>query len=234
MKTTLEDCVQLSHFSFLVGLAICSGAIGCQSIQKAILDDDCTTTRLTFWEPEIDTLPSPQKASEEALLWMKERDTQLLAARGSSLEGVDNGMHLVADQKDWSITETQVFVPELLQREYFTARTSRETKNVARRKPLFARTQFGVQASGLDTPDFLSAPELMARSSFPGAPTQGSGMSSYEVMPGDTLGTISKKIYGTPGRWMELAHLNHLGNGSLIFPKEILFYIKDTQVVSQH
>jgi nucleoid-associated protein YgaU len=53
-------------------------------------------------------------------------------------------------------------------------------------------------------------------------------------MPGDTLGSISKKLYGTPGRWMELAHLNHLGNGSLIYPKEILFYIKDSQVIGQH
>jgi hypothetical protein len=56
---------------------------------------------------------------------------------------------------------------------------------------------------------------------------QGENMAAYIVQPGDTLGTISKKLYGTPQRWMELAHLNQLGNGSLIYPKEIIFYIND-------
>lgn len=222
-------------FSFLVSLGLFSGALGCQSIQKAFLDDDCATTRLTFWERESeDSLPSPKQASEEALLAMKENEAQLLAARGSSLDDMEKGMHLPQDNQDWALSETQVFVPELLQREYFTARGSKDTKNVERRKPLFARSQFGVQAASLDTPAFLPRAGLLARSGVPSGISAGSAMNTYEVVPGDTLGTISKKIYGTPGRWMELAHLNNLGNGSLIYPKEILFYIKDSQVIGQH
>ncbi|HET9237691.1 MAG TPA: LysM domain-containing protein [Oligoflexus sp.] len=222
-------------FSFLVLIGLFSGAIGCQSIQKTILDDDCATTRLTFWDaaPE-DSLPSPRQASEEALLAMKENDAQLLAARGSSLEDMEKGMHLPLDQKNWALGQTQVFVPELLQREYFAPRNTREAKNVERRKPLFARSQFGVEAGSLDAPSFQATVGLQARSLVPVGSPVGSAMNTYEVVPGDTLGTISKKIYGTPGRWMELAHLNHLGNGSLIYPKEILFYIRDSQVISQH
>jgi nucleoid-associated protein YgaU len=227
--------VRKPGFSFLALIALFSGVIGCQSIQKAILDDDCATTRLTFWEAEPeDSLPSPRQASEEALLAMKENDAQLLAARGSSLEDVENGMHLPLDQQEWALGQTQVFVPELLQREYFAPRNTREARNAERRKPLFARSQFGVQAASLDTPSFTTAAGLQARSSVPYGNPHGSAMNTYEVVPGDTLGTISKKIYGTPGRWMELAHLNHLGNGSLIYPKEILFYIKDSQVIGQH
>jgi nucleoid-associated protein YgaU len=227
--------VRKPGFSFLVLIGLFSGVIGCQSIQKAILDDDCATTRLTFWEAEPeDSLPSPRQASEEALLAMKENDAQLLAARGSSLEDMEKGMHLPLDQQEWALGQTQVFVPELLQREYFAPRNTREARNTERRKPLFARSQFGVQAASLDTPSFTTAAGLQARSSAPYGNPHGSAMNTYEVVPGDTLGTISRKIYGTPGRWMELAHLNHLGNGSLIYPKEILFYIKDSQVIGQH
>lgn len=219
-------------FSFLVFVGLVSGVNGCQSIQKAMLDDDCTSTRLTFWERETDdSLPSPKQASEEALLAMKDNEAQLLAARGSSLDDMEKGMHLAQDNQDWALSETQVFVPELLQREYFSSRSTKDNKNVERRKPLFARSQFGVEAASLDTPAFMPRTGLMARA---GVPPVGSAMNTYEVAPGDTLGTISKKIYGTPGRWMELAHLNHLGNGSLIYPKEILFYIKDSQVIGQH
>jgi nucleoid-associated protein YgaU len=227
--------VRKPGFSFLIVIGLFSGVIGCQSIQKAILDDDCATTRLTFWEVEAeDSLPSPRQASEEALLAMKENDAQLLAARGSSLEDMEKGMHLPSDNQDWVLGQTQVFVPELLQREYFASRSTQEAKNVERRKPLFARAQFGVEAAALTTPSFAPTAGLQARSPVSFGSPRGSAMNTYEVVPGDTLGTISKKIYGTPGRWMELAHLNQLGNGSLIYPKEILFYIKDAQVVGQH
>jgi hypothetical protein len=229
--------VRPRSFSFLVLFSVLSGSAGCQSIQKAMLDDDCSTTRLTFWETEADNgLPSPKLASEEALLWMKENETQLLASRESSLDSMEDGMHLGLDKQDWAMGETQVFVPELLQREYFVKRSSHDGKALERRKPLFARSQFGVQAASLDTSTFLPSAGLQARVGVPrsGALAMNNGMSSYEVMPGDTLGTISKKLYGTTGRWMELAHLNQLGNGSLIYPKEILFYIKDSQVPGQY
>jgi nucleoid-associated protein YgaU len=52
-------------------------------------------------------------------------------------------------------------------------------------------------------------------------------MGSYIVQPGDTLSVISVKIYGTSSRWMELAHLNRLGNGSVIFPNELILYVPD-------
>jgi hypothetical protein len=229
--------VRPSFFSFLVLSSYLSGAIGCQSIQKAMFDDDCSTTRLTFWDSETgDDLPSPKEASEEALLWMKDNERQLLAARGSSFDGMEDGMHLAPDHQDWAMGETQVFVPELLQREYFVKRSTQDDKGLERRKPLFAKSRFGVQAVDLDHSPFLPTVALQARVGVPksGALAMNNAMSSYEVMPGDTLGTISKKLYGTPGRWMELAHLNHLGNGSLIYPKEILFYIKDSQVIGQH
>jgi nucleoid-associated protein YgaU len=144
---------------------------------------------------------------------------------------MEKGMHLPQDNQDWALSETQVFVPELLQREYFSSTANKNSKNVERRKPLFGRSQFGVEAASLDVTTFTPRTGLLARA---GASPVGSAMNTYEVVPGDTLGTISKKIYGTPGRWMELAHLNHLGNGSLIYPKEILFYIKESQVIGQH
>jgi len=224
-------------FCFLVIFSNIFGIVGCQSMQRAMFDDDCTTTRLTFWESEtVDSLPSPKLASEEALQWMKENETQLLAAHGSSLDGLEDGLYLAQDNQDWTMDKTQVFVPELLQREYFVKQDYQDSKGMERRKPLFAKAHYGVQAASLDTSTFLPTGVLQARVGVPNGGTlaMSHAMSSYEVMPGDTLGTISKKIYGTPGRWMELAHLNHLGNGSLIYPKEILFYIKDSQVISQH
>jgi nucleoid-associated protein YgaU len=210
-------------------------ASACQSLQQAMFDDDCSSTRLTFWEDEAqDGLPSPREASEEALRWMQERDAQLLAAKESPLDGVDGSFALADDDRDWAVSEAQVFVPELLQREYFTSHPSHEAKGGERRKPIFAQAKFGVNSETLGPLGYMGPEILQARTSLPKRglqPQLNASMSSYEVMAGDTLGTISKKLYGTVDRWMELAHLNNLGNGSLIFPKEILFYVKDAQIL---
>ncbi len=224
--------------SFLILVSLYSVLTACQSLQQAMFDDDCSTTRLTFWDSEPEyRLPSPREASEEALQWMKERDAQLLAAKESNLDGMASSIAMPSEENDWMISQAHVFVPELLQREYFTRRRSQDHQGVERRKPLFAKARFGVNSQGLDTMSFMGSDSLQARAGLPPRGPQiplNASMSSYEVAPGDTLGTISRKLYGTPGRWMELAHLNNLGNGSLIYPKEILFYVKDPQIVGKH
>ncbi len=224
--------------SFLILVSLYSVLTACQSLQQAMFDDDCSTTRLTFWDSEPEyRLPSPREASEEALQWMKERDAQLLAAKESNLDGMASSIAMPAEENDWMISEAHVFVPELLQREYFTRRRSQDHQGVERRKPLFAKSKFGVTSEALDTLSFMGPDALKARAGLPHRgpqPQLNASMSSYEVVAGDTLGTISRKLYGTADRWMELAHLNNLGNGSLIYPKEILFYVKDPQIVGKH
>ncbi len=210
-------------FASLVMLLTLS--MGCQSLQKSLLDDDCTSTRLTFWDNETDTeLPSPRLASAEALKWMTENDAQLLAAHTANPE-LDQTMAGDFDAMDWSASKARVFVPEMLEREHDSRRNNPQVAQTERRKPLFSKAVFGVQATSIGIDDFGTPQALAARGPLA---RNGEQMETYVVASGDTLGVISKKIYGTSGRWMELAHLNNLGDGSLIYPKEILFYIKDT------
>ena len=65
----------------------------------------------------------------------------------------------------------------------------------------------------------------------PGLPEVGSKM-AYIVEAGDTLGKISQKIYGTPGRWNELATLSGLSNPSRIYPGDLVYYTLDESAVS--
>ena len=64
-----------------------------------------------------------------------------------------------------------------------------------------------------------------------GLPEIGSKM-AYVVEHGDTLGKISKKIYGTPSRWNELASLSGITNPSRIFPGDVVYYTLDEKAVS--
>ena len=57
----------------------------------------------------------------------------------------------------------------------------------------------------------------------PGLPEVGSKM-VYIVEPGDTLGKISARIYGTPGRWQELASLSGLPDPNKIYPGDVIYY----------
>ncbi len=65
----------------------------------------------------------------------------------------------------------------------------------------------------------------------PGLPEVGSKM-GYIVEAGDTLGKISQKIYGTTGRWNELATLSGLSNPSRIYPGDLVYYTLDESAVS--
>lgn len=65
----------------------------------------------------------------------------------------------------------------------------------------------------------------------PGLPEAGSKM-GYIVESGDTLGKISQKIYGTPGRWNELATLSGIANPSRIYPGDLVYYTLDESAVS--
>jgi nucleoid-associated protein YgaU len=64
-----------------------------------------------------------------------------------------------------------------------------------------------------------------------GLPEIGSKM-AYVVEQGDTLGRISRKIYGTPSRWNELASLSGITNPSRIFPGDVVYYTLDEKAVS--
>ena len=57
----------------------------------------------------------------------------------------------------------------------------------------------------------------------PGLPELGSKM-AYIVESGDTLAKISEKIYGTRGRWQEIASLSGFPNPDLIYPGDVVYY----------
>lgn len=46
----------------------------------------------------------------------------------------------------------------------------------------------------------------------------------YVIEPGDTLGSISAKLYGTSGRWQQLAEDNSIDQPERIFPGDIVKY----------
>lgn len=51
----------------------------------------------------------------------------------------------------------------------------------------------------------------------------------YVVRPGDTLGRISKLLYGTSRRWKELAEKNNLTASAYIFPGDSITYTPDAK-----
>ncbi|MBM4251068.1 MAG: LysM peptidoglycan-binding domain-containing protein [Deltaproteobacteria bacterium] len=55
-------------------------------------------------------------------------------------------------------------------------------------------------------------------------PLKKSDSSQYVIEPGDTLATISKKIYGTAKRWQELAHVNGLTDANRIYAGDVIRY----------
>ncbi len=62
-------------------------------------------------------------------------------------------------------------------------------------------------------------------------PELGSKM-AYVVEQGDTLAKISQRIYGTPGRWNELATLSGITTPSRIFPGDLVYYTLDEGAVN--
>ncbi len=64
-----------------------------------------------------------------------------------------------------------------------------------------------------------------------GLPEVGSKM-AYIVEQGDTLAKISQKIYGTPGRWNEMATLSGITTPSRIYPGDLVYYTLDEGAVN--
>jgi nucleoid-associated protein YgaU len=64
-----------------------------------------------------------------------------------------------------------------------------------------------------------------------GLPELGSKM-AYVVEQGDTLAKISQRIYGTPGRWNELATLSGITTPSRIYPGDLVYYTLDEGAVN--
>ncbi len=61
------------------------------------------------------------------------------------------------------------------------------------------------------------------------SPTSVSGETfAYIVEPGDTLGTISKKVFGNSNRWQDIANHSNLQNPNMIFPGDELKVPVDT------
>ena len=96
-------------------------------------------------------------------------------------------------------------------------------------------------APGPSAPTLPSGPPPQGSSAIPfqpggtpagqGLPELGSKM-AYVVEKGDTLGKISQKIFGNPGRWKELAELSGITNPSRIFPGDLVYYTLEEGAVS--
>lgn len=90
-----------------------------------------------------------------------------------------------------------------------------------------ASVDTGATAAASNPPPFQPGGSPAA----PGLPEVGSKM-AYIVEAGDTLGKISQKIYGSPGRWNELATLSGIANPSRIYPGDLVYYTLDESAVS--
>jgi nucleoid-associated protein YgaU len=226
----------------------CLGFQACRTSDG--FDDDSINRRSVYRDDDTQgLLPTPQQAAEEARQF-KVTEEKKIAERGKGDEPLaaadsDGTLH------DLTAAYAQILVPEAQQEESYFAPTKKnpqqqmaqamkggniKTGGTTRRKPVFL-SKIGMQAiiQQAKTVD-LNAPaavtggmmSLSARAGRGAGPiTNRENMGSYIVQPGDTLSTISVKIYGTSGRWMELAHLNRLGNGSVIFPNELILYVPD-------
>ena len=229
-RSLLEDVwMVLQPRLVLFSVFLSLGGTACQSIQRSLLDDDFSSNRLSWNDSEItNTLPSPQQASDEALQWMKEREELKIASVESGIDDMDNTLAFDSENGNWSINLAQVLVPDMLEAVPYASLGSQKVHGTERRKPMFAKS-FGVQADSINTTGLWNVTTTPTASPLKSMAAKNLG--AYTVQAGDTLGTISKALYGTPQRWMELAHVNQLGNGSLIYPKEIIFYIKDSQTL---
>lgn len=214
-------------------------------------DEDSVNRRSVYREDDgRSLLPTPQQAAEEARQYKVEEEKKIAERRKGDepIGGVDSDGTL----NDLTAAYTQILVPQAQQEDSYFAPVKKSPEQqmvqamkggqikaggTTRRKPVFLG-KIGVeamlqQAKGVN----VNAPaavtggmmSLSARSGRGAGPIANrESMGSYIVQPGDTLSVISVKIYGTSSRWMELAHLNRLGNGSVIFPNELILYIPDT------
>jgi nucleoid-associated protein YgaU len=88
------------------------------------------------------------------------------------------------------------------------------------------------EAPVAEAPQTAAPTENMAQAAVPAAPVamgapalpeMGSKM-AYIVEKGDTLGKISQKVFGSPGRWKELARVASISDPNKIFPGEVIYY----------
>ncbi len=213
-------------------------------------DEDSINKRSVYREDSNQgLLPTPQQAAEEARQYKVEEEKKIAERKKGNepIGAVDSDGTL----NDLTAAYAQILVPQAQEEQSYFAPVKKSPQQqmasamkggdikaggTTRRKPVFLG-KIGVeamiqQAKGVN----LNAPaavtggmmSLSARSGRGAGPIANrESMGSYIVQPGDTLSVISVKIYGTSGRWMELAHLNRLGNGSVIFPNELILYIPD-------
>jgi nucleoid-associated protein YgaU len=213
-------------------------------------DEDSVNRRSVYREDDSrGLLPTPQQASEEARQYKVEEEKKIAERKKGDepIGGVDSDGNL----NDLTAAYAQILVPQAQQEESYFAPVKKSPEQqmvqamkggqikvggTTRRKPVFLG-KIGVEAMlqqaktvNMNAPAAVTGGmmSLSARSRRGAGPISNrESMGSYIVQPGDTLSVISVKIYGTSGRWMELAHLNRLGNGSVIFPNELILYIPD-------
>ncbi len=206
--------------------ACASNGLGEDAInQRSVYQDDDSASLL---------LPSPKQASEEARRNQGETEEQSMGKLHGASNQVASGVDGTGEMNDIAAAIARIAVPQGQDEgSAFVPVKGRVPTGKERRKPIFLG-KLGIEAifSQTDTsamrPALRTEPpsgmRLSARSGpAPGVSTE--GMGTYIVRPGDSLSLISLHIYGTTSRWMELAVLNRLGNGSIIFPKELILYV---------
>lgn len=213
-------------------------------------DDDSINRRSVYREDDTQgLLPTPQQAAEEARQYKVDEEKKIAERKKGDepIGAVDSD----GTMDDLTAAYAQILVPQAQEEQSYFAPVKKspqqqmatamkggniKTGGTTRRKPVFLG-KIGMeamiqQAKGVN----LNAPaavtggmmSLSARAGRGAGPIANrENMGSYIVQPGDTLSVISVKIYGTSSRWMELAHLNRLGNGSVIFPNELILYVPD-------
>jgi len=224
---------------------------GCSTVNG--FDEDSINQRSVYRDDDTrGLLPSPEQASEEARQYKVEEEKKI-AQRQQGDETIA-AAESDGTLNDLSAAYTQILVPGAQEEQPYFAPVKKgsqdqmgaamkgtiKTGGTTRRKPVFLG-KIGVeamiqQAKGVN----VNAPAAVTGGmSFSARASRGAGtvanregMGSYIVQPGDTLSTISVRVYGTSSRWMELAHLNRLGNGSVIFPNELILYVPDQAAVA--
>lgn len=139
-------------------------------------------------------------------------------------DGTENDLQEIIQEMNGQQTDTAEAAPaEALQPEAAAAAPAAAPMNQAA----------PVQTAAAAAPAQASSPLPFQPGGTPagqGLPEMGSKM-AYVVEQGDTLGKISQKIYGSNGRWQEMATLSGITNPSRIFPGDLIYYTLDEAAV---
>jgi nucleoid-associated protein YgaU len=218
----------------------------CSSVNG--FDEDAINQRSVYREDDYrGLLPSPEQASQEARQ-DKADEEKKIAQRHKADETIE-AAESDGTLNDLAAAYTQILVPGAQEEQPYFAPTQKgspeqrgagvqgtiKAGGTTRRKPVFLG-KLGLEAMiqkakavNINAPAAVTGGMSFSARAGRGAEPMANreGMGSYIVQAGDTLSTISARIYGTSSRWMELAHLNRLGNGSVIFPNELILYAPD-------